>query len=206
MKIHLDELELMQAAPASAELDPRVKLHLAACDECRAALNQVSTLRIRMNDAMALAADQPDEFWHRQQAAVRTRIAAAQREPVRASRGMLAALGAAGLATALLAGTVVWNVNHRSNDPLAVAAHAAHAAQTPQGNATPGTVNQTRAGSVLYNSGTNAADSDQEMLVAIEQELDGGAPDALSPAMGLVSEVRKAQAATSVRLKKSSKQ
>ncbi len=183
MKIHLDELELMQAAQisVSGDVDPRVQQHLSACNECRAALTEVTALRAHLNEAVDTASNQPDEFWHRQQAAIRTRIAASQaatqNEGARAGRGFLAALATAGVATALLAGTVAWNVIHRA----------------PNSNS-PNAVNHQVVQPVIHNSGQGVTDSDHEMLVAIEQELDGGAPDALEPAMGLVSEVSKAHA------------
>lgn len=190
MKIHLDELELMAAAQQAArgeQDDARVRLHLAACPECRATVGEMAALHSRMSEALETASEQPDAFWLRQQAAIRTRIASAQTEPARASRGFLLAMATAGLAAVLLAGGVAWNVIHNANP---VAHH----------------VNPPVVQPVHSGSGQGDADSDHEMLVAIEQELDSGAPDALQPAMGLYTEVSKAHATTGSKPKRTPKQ
>ena len=174
MNIHLTELELVAATQLGGDSSAQARQHLAACAECRAACEQVSALRVRMADTVDAAADQPEAFWLRQQAAIRNRMVQSNAPATvpRASAALLVWLATATLATFLAAGTLVWNVIHRGvNQP------SVHVVQP-----------------VVPNGVQQNSDADHEMLIAIEQDMDYGVTDALQPAVGLVSEVSQAQA------------
>lgn len=154
---HLNEVELAEFVS-----DPSRGLgtHLAHCDSC---LDKVARLRETVAGLRAVGGE-PDEFWIRQRAAIRTEIArlktAAALSPFAVRFSWFTWAGAA--LVLVLAGLLV------------------------SGGSTPSPV-------PIANTDPSAHDPDHELLLAVEHVMQSSGPEALEPAAFLVSEIRKAQ-------------
>jgi hypothetical protein len=155
MTPHLSETELAEFIS-----DPSRGLgtHLAHCDSC---LYEVARMRETISGLRGLTSE-PDEYWIRQRAAVRTTIAAAPSQPA----WHLSWFTLAGaMAVIVFAGLLV---SDRSASPPVPLATTDPVAKSPAAN-----------------------DPDHELLLAVEHVMESSGPEALEPAAYLVREINR---------------